>query len=230
MVCIEEVGHCVTIATSAKLSRNYQAKWAVIEAFQLNRGLRGDSFKRQSANITNALNSKRTYPSSLLAPFFKTLRDLAGSVPEMSKVSSPQSILCITQVKGEDWSEADSCTNSPFFSTKDEAASNLDGDVRSYIEKLGSRYVNVLGWRDMWAFIFQQATNQRKTSVESHQRSPDFDSWGNDVTIRAYLKRETGMSSECSWEQNDAGRRRAEFCQKFEGYGRVCHCEYSIQV
>lgn len=83
MVCIEEVGHCVTIATSAKLSRNYQAKWAVIEAFQLNRGLRGDSFKRQSANITNALNLKRTYPSSLLAPFFKTLRDLAGSVPEM---------------------------------------------------------------------------------------------------------------------------------------------------
>lgn len=58
---------------------------------------------------------------------------------------------------------------------------------------------------------------------------PDFDSWGNDVTIRAYLKRETGMSSECNWEQNDAGRRRAEFCQKFEGYGRVCHCEYSIK-
>ena len=83
MVCIEEVGHRATIATSAKLSRNYQAKWAVIEAFQLNRGLRGDSFKRQSANITNALNFKRTYPSSLLAPFFKTLRDLAGSVPGM---------------------------------------------------------------------------------------------------------------------------------------------------
>lgn len=115
MVCIEEVGHRATIATSAKLSRNYQAKWMVIEAFQLNRGLRGDIFKKQSANITNALNFKRTYPLSLLAPFFKTLRDLAGSVPEMSKVSSPQSILCITQVKGEDRSEANSCTNSPIL-------------------------------------------------------------------------------------------------------------------
>lgn len=221
MVCIEEVGHCATIAASAKLSRNYQAKWVVIEAFQSNRGLRGDSFKKQSANITNALNFKRTYPLSLLAPFLRPLEIWL----EVSLKCT-----CITQVKGEDWSEANSCTNSSFFSTKDEAASNLDGDVRSYIEKLGSRYVNVLGWRDMWAFIYQQATNQRKTSVESHQRSPDFDSWGSDVTIRAYLKRETGMSTECNWEQNDAGRRRAEFCQKFEGYGRVCHCEYSIQV
>ena len=73
MVCIEEVGHCATIATSAKLSRNYQAKWVVIEAFQLNRGIRGDSFKKQSANITNALNFKRTYPLSLLAPFLRPL-------------------------------------------------------------------------------------------------------------------------------------------------------------
>lgn len=116
------------------------------------------------------------------------------------------------------------------MAVKDEAASKLESDVRSYIEKFGSRYINVLGWRDMWAFIVQRATSQKNAFVESHQKSPDFESWGQNVTIRAYLRRVTGVTSECNWEQSDTGRRRAEFCQKFEGYGRVCHCKDSESI
>ena len=79
----------------------------------------------------------------------------------------------------------------------------------------------------MWGFIFQRNSNQKKAFAESHQKSPDFDSWAKDVLIRTSFKREKDVSSECNWDNSDSNLRRREFCQKLEGYGRVCHCEYS---
>ena len=106
----------------------------------------------------------------------------------------------------------------------------MESDVRSYIEKLGSGFISHLGWRDMWAFIFQRNSKEKKVFAESHRKSPDFDSWANDVLIRTSLKREQDVASECDWEDNESNLRRREFCQKIEGYGRVCHCEYSVKV
>ena len=107
---------------------------------------------------------------------------------------------------------------------------NLESNVRSYIEKLGSGFIRDLGWRDMWAFIFQRNSKEKKVFAESHQKAPDFDHWAKEVTIRTSLKREQGVASECGWDDSDSTLRRREFCEKLEGYGRVCHCEYSIKV
>ena len=107
---------------------------------------------------------------------------------------------------------------------------SLESDVRNYIEKLGSGFIKDLGWRDMWAFIFQRNGKEKKVFAESHQKAPDFDNWAKEVTIKTSLKREQGVASECAWENNDSNLRRGEFCEKLEGYGRVCHCEYSIKV
>lgn len=102
----------------------------------------------------------------------------------------------------------------------------LQSDARSYIaEKLGSSYINVLQWRDMWAFIFQRKSNEKKAFAESYQKSPDFNSWGDAVLIRTSIKRETDGYSECIWEENEINRRRREFCEKYEGYEGVCRCE-----
>ena len=117
-------------------------------------------------------------------------------------------------------------SNIIFLPKQDEGTNNLESDVRSYIAKLGSGYANTVGWRDMWAFVFQRNSNQKKAFAESHQKAPDFYSWAKDVLIRTSFKREKDVSSECSWDDSDSGVRRREFCQKFEGYGRVCHCEY----
>lgn len=106
----------------------------------------------------------------------------------------------------------------------------MESDVRNYIEKLGSGFIRDLGWRDMWAFIFRRNSQEKEVFAESHQKAPDFDHWANDVTIKTSLKREQGVASECSWENNDRNMQRREFCEKVEGYGRVCHCEYSIKV
>ncbi|KAL9957754.1 hypothetical protein ACROYT_G034692 [Oculina patagonica] len=113
---------------------------------------------------------------------------------------------------------------------KDEGTNNLESDARSYIEKLGSGYVNIIGWRDMWAFIFQRNSSQKRVFAEIHQISPDSDSWAKNVLIRTSLRREMGVSSECGWHDNDSNLRRRELCQKFEGYGRVCHCEDSESI
>ena len=107
---------------------------------------------------------------------------------------------------------------------------NLEMDIRSYIEKLGSGFIRDLGWRDMWAFIFQRNSKEKKVFAESHQKSPNFDIWAKEVMIRTSVKREQGVARECGWENSDSGIRRTEFCEKIEGYGRVCHCEYSIKV
>ena len=30
---------------------------------------------------------------------------------------------------------------------------------------------------------------------------------------------------ECTWDDTDSGRRRREFCNKYEGYGSICSCQ-----
>lgn len=102
----------------------------------------------------------------------------------------------------------------------------LTSDARSYIaDNLGSSYINRVGWRDMWGFIFQRNGNQKKVFAESHQKSPDFDKWANDVLIRTIVTRESDAHGECNWEDNESNRRRREFCNKYEGYEGVCGCK-----
>ena len=101
----------------------------------------------------------------------------------------------------------------------------LNSDTRSYIEKLGSSYFSLVGWRDMWAFIFQRNGREKKAFAESHRKSPEFNIWANDVLIRTSIKRQWDLYSHCLWEENASTSRRREFCDKFDGYEGVCRCE-----
>ena len=102
----------------------------------------------------------------------------------------------------------------------------LNSDTRSYIEKLGSSYISLVGWRDMWAFIFQRNGREKKAFAESHRKSPEFNIWANDVLIRTSLKRQWDLYSHCLWEENASTSRRREFCDKFDGYEGVCRCKW----
>ena len=102
---------------------------------------------------------------------------------------------------------------------------SLKSDARNFIEKLGSSYINLVGWRDMWAFIFQRNGNEKKAFAESLQKSPDFNSWGRDVLIRTSVKREWDVYSECNWGESESTQRRREFCDKYDGYEGVCSCK-----
>ena len=107
----------------------------------------------------------------------------------------------------------------------------LTSDVRSYIaDNLGSSYINRVGWRDMWGFIFQLSGNKKKAFAESHQKSPEYDKWANDVLVRTTVIKTRGGSvhDECNWQENEGNQRRREFCKKYEGYEGVCRCEWSI--
>ena len=101
----------------------------------------------------------------------------------------------------------------------------LNSDTRSYIEKLGSSYISLVGWRDMWAFIFQRNGKEKKAFAESHRKSPEFNIWANDVLIRTSLIRQWDLYSHCLWEENASTSRRREFCDKLDGYEGVCRCE-----
>ena len=104
---------------------------------------------------------------------------------------------------------------------------SLKTDSRDYIaDKLGSSFIKDLGWRDTWVFIFQRNSKFKKVFAESHQKSPEFDSWAKGIWIRASVKREPkGMDNDCDWEDNESNWRRREFCQKYEGYDGVCRCK-----
>lgn len=114
---------------------------------------------------------------------------------------------------------------------KDEGTMSLKTDSRDYIaDKLGSSFIKDLGWRDTWVFIFQRNSKFKKVFAESHQKSPEFDSWAKGIWIRASVKREPkGMDNDCDWEDNESNWRRREFCQKYEGYDGVCRCLNPIE-
>ncbi|XP_047739737.1 protein O-linked-mannose beta-1,2-N-acetylglucosaminyltransferase 1 isoform X2 [Hyalella azteca] len=61
--------------------------------------------------------------------------------------------------------------------------------------------------------------------AEELSRSPDFNSWGKPVVLRAEVPLVAAHESECAWPDTDEHRRRRDFCGHIEGYGSVCACD-----
>ena len=87
---------------------------------------------------------------------------------------------------------------------------------------LGSENFKNINFRDTWAVVVQK---RGPVSAEGHRKAPNFDSWGEPLTIQALVTLQSEDAGSCSWEESDATRRRKEFCEKFEGYGSVCSCK-----
>lgn len=116
------------------------------------------------------------------------------------------------------------------MAVKDEGTFQLRQHCRKILTQLGSKKVAKLGWRDMWGLVVVKGG---KIHGESFSKSPNFHSWGSPVLLRTEVPLAPADEAECeNWkrEEDDIGRRRMAFCNRFEGYGSVCNCENPLPI
>ncbi|XP_046355401.1 protein O-linked-mannose beta-1,2-N-acetylglucosaminyltransferase 1-like [Haliotis rufescens] len=113
------------------------------------------------------------------------------------------------------------------FTIKDEASFHLKSVARTFLRNLGSENVEALNWRDMWCFA---ATKGGKKLGEAHGKSPNLSSWGERAAFKVDIPLSSIADAECTWPDDDVGRRRKAFCSKVEGYGSVCSCQDSAPI
>ncbi|XP_056019945.1 protein O-linked-mannose beta-1,2-N-acetylglucosaminyltransferase 1-like isoform X2 [Ostrea edulis] len=106
------------------------------------------------------------------------------------------------------------------FAIKDEGSFQLKAPVRSVLREMGSVTVDRLSFRDMWIFICHKGGN---VVSERHSKVESMGMWGNRITVKEVIKLVPLQDSKCSWPENDS--RRQNFCEKMEGYGKVCDCD-----
>uniref|UniRef100_K1PUA0 Protein O-linked-mannose beta-1,2-N-acetylglucosaminyltransferase 1 n=1 Tax=Magallana gigas TaxID=29159 RepID=K1PUA0_MAGGI len=58
---------------------------------------------------------------------------------------------------------------------------------------------------------------------ERHSKADKMGDWGERITMEEVLKLVPLQESKCPWATTD--NKRQEFCDKVEGYGRVCDCD-----
>ena len=110
----------------------------------------------------------------------------------------------------------------PIF-VQDEASNHLLAKSRHVIRAMGSRYINKMDWRDEWIFVVQKGG---AVFAESFKKNTGgFNSIPDPLSKTLMLQLQSPKSSSCHWPDSEANRRRKEFCEKYEGYGRVCSCE-----
>lgn len=143
------------------------------------------------------------------------------------------------------------------FAIKDEASFKmpLNSCARGLIQKLGSRLIMSLHWRDMWAFIVRKQTvyetnrqigapqpqlvAHEPNLAEDLSKSTAFSKWADPVVINARVRlidasQSPDVDCEKAWRANgqseDEIRRRSEFCSKVEGYEHVCDCTFPAPI
>lgn len=142
------------------------------------------------------------------------------------------------------------------FAIKDEASFKMpiNSPARILLQRLGSEHIMKLKWRDMWAFIVRKTTMletdiQLGESQSSHilrsiaynlaeglTKSSKFSDWAPPAIIEAKVEllKPSAKSNfqNCRWNMHnlDEFNRRSDFCNKIEGYGRICDCEYPAPI
>lgn len=140
------------------------------------------------------------------------------------------------------------------FAVKDEASFKMpmNSPARIMLQRLGSKHIMKLKWRDMWAFVVRKTTNsetnihlgesrvrhllqgtERLNLGEVLSKSSHFSDWAPPVVVEAQIELlKPEYLDRCNWSSRDEGenRRRSEFCDRIEGYGRVCDCEYPSSI
>lgn len=146
------------------------------------------------------------------------------------------------------------------FAVKDEASFKMapGSAARRLLQRLGSRHIMELQWRDMWALVVRKSSapetgarlgepapsslahNQARMNLaEGLSKSARFTEWAAPVVLETQVELLVGRSDdECpEWTRQadgqpdpEANRRRAYFCSRVEGYGRVCDCQYPAPI
>uniref|UniRef100_A0A8W8HS26 ILEI/PANDER domain-containing protein n=1 Tax=Magallana gigas TaxID=29159 RepID=A0A8W8HS26_MAGGI len=106
------------------------------------------------------------------------------------------------------------------FTIKDEGSFQLKPEARSALRGMGSVTGEKLAFRDMWIFICYKGG---QVVSERHSKSDKMGDWGKRITVEEVLKPVLLQESKCPWSTTDS--KRQEFCDKVEGYGRVCDCD-----
>ena len=113
------------------------------------------------------------------------------------------------------------------LAVKDEGTFQLHKQAKDVLGRnLGSKRIEALGWRDMWALV---AVKKSRVYGESFSKSPEFSKWGSPVVLRAEVPLLSPEEAQCNvkphFEDDESSLRRRTFCERFEGYGSVCSCE-----
>ena len=77
----------------------------------------------------------------------------------------------------------------------------------------------------MWAFVTQRVNNENLVYAEGYQHSLSVQEWAAPVRIHTTVPFRELSTVECTWDKNDANRRRKEFCDRFDGYKEICKCK-----
>ena len=117
------------------------------------------------------------------------------------------------------------------FAIKDEGTFQMKQPARDLLKKLGSTKGQTIAWRDMWAMVCRKGgSSSEQKSInygETYSKSPEFNSWGAPVYLKAEVPLVPLEETQCSrWpaDSQETSRRKA-FCNRIEGYGSICSCD-----
>ena len=114
------------------------------------------------------------------------------------------------------------------FLRQDEGTYQLTKPSREFLTKhFASREVSQLEYRSTWALICIKGGGAAFTSQwigEMLNKSPSINKWAKPVTLRASVSL-LAKARKCVWGVGEEVRRRTAFCDKYDGYDKICHCK-----
>lgn len=140
------------------------------------------------------------------------------------------------------------------LAVKDEASFKLGAAARGLLRELGSQLIEQLRWRDMWALVARKqlalhtgrqlgqsdedqlgAQVRRSKLAEALAKSTGFADWAQPVELDIKLElldERLDPAGACKWMSagSDDDQRRRAFCNRVEGYERVCDCDFPAPI
>ncbi|XP_076065034.1 protein O-linked-mannose beta-1,2-N-acetylglucosaminyltransferase 1-like [Oratosquilla oratoria] len=110
------------------------------------------------------------------------------------------------------------------FAVRDEASKELTWVGRNKIREFGSRWINKLSYRDMWALVARKGGIKLAETYSNVATADTGYEYGGPVFLRIDLVLKEGKG-ECNWPSNERNDARRIFCLKYDGYGSLCNCD-----
>ena len=104
---------------------------------------------------------------------------------------------------------------------KDDASLRLKTVGRKAIKDFGCKMVDKIQWRDTWVCI---KNKHGELIGENHRLNGKFDKWAMPLKVQGVIKL-APKTVACDYGVGEEADRRRSFCDKYDGYGRVCSCQ-----
>eukprot|EP00112_Aurelia_sp_Birch-Aquarium-sp1_P013733 Seg2928.6 transcript_id=Seg2928.6/GoldUCD/mRNA.D3Y31 product="Protein O-linked-mannose beta-1 2-N-acetylglucosaminyltransferase 1" protein_id=Seg2928.6/GoldUCD/D3Y31 len=105
--------------------------------------------------------------------------------------------------------------------TKDDASMRLKKVGREAIKDFGCKMVDKIKWRDTWVCIKMKGGD---LIGENHRLNEKLETWAMPLRVQGVIKLLPKTKS-CDYGVGKEADKRRSFCEKYDGYGRVCSCE-----